>query len=549
MQLRQALRRGWSYLTLAGILLATYGAMALRGFNLGLYSDILAYIWHYETRGIRGGMNWLVVEHWERHLAGALASAPIQVLFPGNDDAWYAIALLIHFTNAFLLYFFFNYWQRRKHRILFFVAVLLFAFNALQVRPHIEFATGTHTKIALTLSIISLWAYIHYVRTHRQYLVLYNLSWFCFALAGAIYEQALFFFLLHPFLAALGEWGKPITAVRWRYGLRLILDMVPFGLFVVGYVYLLDVLFISSNSQPSPEYVVRQIWTGFNMALNPLAILEQSQLGWQGEWSLVAVGISSLAAFGLWYWWQKIETQVTDWWQIIVLGASVIILNLLNVAPTDFAISSAPRLIYVSAIGTGLIYAVLSSLIAVKIQSQKIGGVVFAFVPALMIGSGAAHFFQLQSFYLQRDNAREAVKAAIYEALPEWDEETPPYFIIITDVHPFDDLALYAQDIGFPYMFDLLYDTEGILADAVYTDITAPPQTSGQHIIATEDGIISPIRQDLRIDPARLVVVSYDSATQSAQILDAVPPDVLAAGNFYEEVPFDWQTNRDYLTN
>jgi len=547
MHFRALLQRVWSYLLLAFLLTGTYIAMAVRGFNLGLYSDVLAYIWHYKTRGTRGGMNWLVVEHWQRHLAGALASAPIQVMFPGNDDMWYAIVLAIHFVNAFLFFAFLDNWTRGKYRIIAFVGVLLFAFDTLQIDSHLTFATATHRKTSMLLTILFLWAYMRYVRSGRQRLVFYTFSLLAFSLGNAIYEQALLVFLLFPLFALYEDWGTDVVKPWWRYVLRVGFEMFPFGFFVLSYAYLIDVLFISSNVEALSGYIAQQIGGALNAMLNPIEVAQRVALTFEGVWLVIAVIFSLATAAILFIWSNRRQERQTAAWEFLLLGAGIMLLNVVSVATTDFTLTRAPRLIYTAGLGSGLLLAAVLDLIRQRIPQKQVANVIFAAFPALMIGTGAAQFFQLQAFYLQRDDAREAVKAAVYEALPEWDEETPPYFIIITDVHPFDDLALYAQDIGFPFMFDLMYGTEGILADAVYTDIEAPPQTSGQHIIATEDGIISPLRQDMRIDPARLVVLSYDSSSQTAQVLDAVPPEVLAEGNFYEEVPFTWETNRDYI--
>lgn len=532
---------------LGGLLLAMYTALAVRGFNLGLYGDVLAYIYHYETRGIRGGMNWLVTEHWHRHLAGALASAPIQVLFPGNDDVWYAIALAIHFLNALVFFAFLDYWMQGKLRPVLFAGALLFAFEILQIESHFIFATATHRKSALLMSIFSLWAYVYYVRTQRRHLLAYNASWALFMVAGAIYEQALFFFLLHPFLAVLEDWRKPVSQPRWCYGLRLLIEMLPYGFFILGYAYLIDVLFISSNVETTPAYILRQITGALNRIINPLIVVERISPAFQGGGLLLVMPLVVVVGVILY----RLQPENSDnrgaLLSLLLFGFGLALLNILGVSPTSFAIARAPRLIYPAALGMGLIFAVLLYWLGVVIPSKRIGRGVFAVGASMLIAAGVVRFFQLQTYYLERDAAREQVKAAVHEALPDWDVQTPPYLLVITDAHPSDELALYAQDINFPFMFDLMYGMEGILADAVYYDIDAPPETSGQHIIATEDGIISPLRPDLRIDPARLVVIAYDSTTDTAQVLERVPPEVVTAGNLHEEVPFDWETNDAYL--
>ena len=84
------------YLILALMLGLTYAALAARGFALGFYGDVTAYQFHYRFDGVIGGMNWLVAEHWQRHLLGALLSAPLHILAPSRYELWYALALGLH---------------------------------------------------------------------------------------------------------------------------------------------------------------------------------------------------------------------------------------------------------------------------------------------------------------------------------------------------------------------------------------------------------------------------------------------------------------------
>ena len=538
----------WVYLLLAGLLLAMYIAMAAIGFDLGLFGDVLGHIYRFETLGIRGGMNWLVTEHWERHLAGGLALAPVQVLFPENAPMWYAVSFAFHFLNALLFFTFLDDWLRGHYRPMTLLAALFFAIDPLAIVYHFEFATGTRFR-ALAFTFISLWAYLRYVRGNRDSLLLYNVSLFSFALGSAIYEQAIFFFLLHPIIAWAEDRGKPVQAPLWRYGWRLGVELVPFGLFVLAYVYLLDVLFISSNAETSVGYILRQFGAAFNLYFNPLVVFERLLEAWRGAWLLLGVGIAAPVAVFVWGWRarHRVERVPFTYLTLLVFSAGMAFLAVAAIAPTDFRIWGDARTLYGMSPGAVLLTLVLVDALLSRVPGKHITNGVYAVFAGVFIASGVMTFFQVQLHYRDREIARESVRQAVYAALPELHEDVLPYFILVTDRHPSDELWLYSQSWNFPFTFDLIYNTEGILADAVYYDIDLPPETSTQHIIATEQGILSPIRQGQYIDPARLVVIEYDSETETATVLEEVPPEVLAEGNFHEEVPFEWTTNPAYL--
>ncbi|MEL6270964.1 MAG: hypothetical protein AAFU54_03040 [Chloroflexota bacterium] len=547
MQRGALLQRLWPHATIGGVLLAMFGGLAVRGFNFGLYADVLVYIYRYQVHGTRGGMNWLVVDHWHRHLAGALVSAPLHVLFPPDDAPWFALAFFLHFLNAFVFFCFLYDWLRGKHKLLIFSAALIFAFDTLDIIYQYIYGTSSHQKFALTLAILSLWCYMRFVRNGRQQLMLYNASWFLFALGGSIYEQSLFFFMLHPFLAIVEEWQQPIAQPRRPYLIRLFNDMIPYGLFVLAYAYLLDVLFLSSRSNITVGHIVTQFVESFRIALFPVDIIGRMSFAWQGAWILLTAAVGLIAGVALWQWRKRTFTEQAPLMMIALFGFGISFLNVANIAPTDFNVNFDSRLIYAMSLGNSLLVIAAVDWVTRRIPNTRVHLAVFSIVLGVWIGSGVSYFFRQQHVFLTQDTVREQVRTAVHEALPMWDEETPPYLLILTDKHPQDDLFLFAQNNDFPFIFDLMYDTEGILADAVFYDIEKPPETSEQHIIATEDGIISPLRPDQRIDPDRLVVIAYDSETDTANVLDAMPEDALAGSNLHTEVPFDWETNRDYL--
>jgi len=70
------------YLITGTVLALLFAVIAARGFGWGMYKDVLAYEWHYETLGVRQGWRWLIHVHWTRHLLAGIVSAPIHLLFP-----------------------------------------------------------------------------------------------------------------------------------------------------------------------------------------------------------------------------------------------------------------------------------------------------------------------------------------------------------------------------------------------------------------------------------------------------------------------------------
>jgi hypothetical protein len=65
--------------------------------------------------------------------------------------------------------------------------------------------------------------------------------------------------------------------------------------------------------------------------------------------------------------------------------------------------------------------------------------------------------------------------------------------------------------------------------------------------VVEPEGIYSPLRPGVAIDPNRLVILYYDSQTQSAHVLDEVPAEMLATANIVERAPIEWRTNYDLL--
>jgi len=191
-----------------------------------------------------------------------------------------------------------------------------------------------------------------------------------------------------------------------------------------------------------------------------------------------------------------------------------------------------------------------------RVPDVVIHRVVFALVVAFLVSTGTTRMFQVQQNYLHEYESREAVKTAIFEAVPSWNGDTPPYLLIYSDSHPTRDLALHAQDVKFPLMFDMMYGVDGIAADAIYPDVPASSapapdvpgsRYNGPFIVVEPEGIYSPLQPGVPIDPQRLIILYYDSRTKTAQVVDEIPADVLANANIIERAPIEWRTNYDLI--
>jgi len=531
------------YLITGTVLALLFAVIAARGFGWGMYKDVLAYEWHYETLGVRQGWRWLIHVHWTRHLLAGIVSAPIHLLFPNNDAAWYAFATLVHFVNGILLFLLVDTLQRGKRPWLSFAVTLLFIFNSLQIFSHLDLGTGSHRKVAMGLTLLSTWCYLLYSRSNRQKRWFFYFSFALLAIANSIYEQSMLFFALHPIIAFPEDWMHFKDKSWWAYLNTIARDSFLFIAFNVFLVLLLASLFTStSNFELSVPYILGQIQIGFTRELNPLLILERLQPAFLASNILVTLIISGALLAGLFFWMKQDEVEQSDHTELswlAVVGFSIMFLNILNAAPTDFTLAWHERLIYISSAGVALLLAALIARFSSLIPTTVVQKAIFSLVFSVLIGSGFITFLEMQRGYLERDAIRVGVADAIEEAIPSW--EDVPYLLIISDLHPDDELHLNAQDINFPYTFDLLYDTEGILADVVFFDVSEA--NDFQMIRSTSDGIVSPLRPTEVIDPNRLVVLFYDSITDEVTILDRVPEDVLETGNFLIEEPIEWETN------
>lgn len=546
----QYLQSGWKPYLILGLMLGlTWVALAVRGFTLGFYGDVVAYQFHYRFDGVIGGMNWLIAEHWQRHLLGALFSAPLHILAPGRYDLWYALALGLHLMLGLVVFLLVDTLQSGQRRWLAFATALFFVFDTLQTPSNIEFATGSHGKAALILAALSLWSYIHFVRSKRQQLGWYMFNIATFILAVMAYEQSFFFFVLHPVIAFVEDRRRGAFSLNLRY-LRLTLrDSLLHVMVAAIVVYLLLSLFRGGNDnlQLTPSYILGQMADGFALLLSPIEITERLALAASMSqiWMIALLALAAVLFFGGWIWNAQDETSATPWtplWMML-FGLLLALLNLFNTAPTVWSFANHPRLLYASSIGSGMIWIGLLAW-AVDVH-RRIGGMVFALMMAVLLAPGISFLYEHQAVHLAKDKASRQAFQAIFDAIPQFADEAEPYLLLITDRHAEAALALHPRDVNFPHVFALHYGIREFRADAVlYNDDEAQKI---QQIQLRDAGIISPLSPQEAIGYDRVVVVSYDSRSRRAAILDRLPDDARRRGNFEIHADMPIETNWSLL--
>lgn len=538
----------------------TWLALVLRGLEFGFTGDLLDYAFHYDRLGTFGGMRWLVTEHLQRHLIAGLVSAPIAYLFPHQSAAWYAYLFFVHFVDAILVFFLGSTLLHGRYRWVSFAASLLFAFHVVQVPTLFDFPTGGHRTTALAFSLLSLWLYVLYRRRGpRDWL---ELSFIAYAIAILLYEQTVLFFLLHPVIAWLEDTRAGNARINLRWLLRLAVDSAAFPLFVVGYLFLLRVLFPpSSHLVTDPAFLLRQFGGGLTLTLGPAHLLA-TILSAIAVAPLLVLG-GGLVSFGLLAGMQRHTPPPTDAHArrdlagMTVIGLGLVLVSVLGVSPGQWLIVEHPRSVYAASVGLGYLVAGGLALLLSFLPAAAPRVVLFALAVAVFVGSGFSEFFIQQDVSQARTAIRNRFFDAIQTAIPAVDRDNPPYLLIYTDAHPTDDLWLYAQDNRFTYSFDWLYGTDDMPVDVIYANLDpalAPPESTpgsrynGQFIVVEPEGIYSPLKPFAAIDPDRLVIVAYDSVTGTAQVVDRLPDDIRAAANIVERAPIEWRTHPDMLT-
>ncbi|MBC7813528.1 MAG: hypothetical protein H7175_20385 [Burkholderiales bacterium] len=549
-----AVRRYWPYLLLMAVLALVWLAMALRGFNLGFTGDMLGFEYHYDSLGLWSGSRWLLDE-WERHLLGTIYSASIHQLFPGQSAAWYAMSFVMHFVVGSVMFLLSDTVLRGRWRWLSFAAALIFVFHTRQIQGHLELPTGGLRKTALALSLLSLWFHLLYVRKGRQQARWHELSLATFFVSVWMYEQTFLFFLLHPVIAYFEEtydvsergffgWLRQ----RWR---QLIADSFWYPPIVAVYLFLLKVLFPAGGfgTDVSPSAMLGEVSTALGLEFSSTEFAARILPTFQDDWLMLTLAAALLVFVGILLWRRsdKSTVQGRELWALLVISAALFAANLMSIAPTR--VGHDARALYPAAVGLALVVSGGLAWLCGRYLPARIGQAVFAAMVALLVSTGLTYTFQLQTDYIDANVTRQQVLSAIQDAVPDVDE--PPYLLILSDAHVDNDLRLNAQDINFPYTFDLMYDIDDAAADAIFYDLTeAPPEAdvhgsvyAGPYIVVEDEGIYSPLRPGQAIDPSRLIVVYYDSQTGTAIVLDEVPPEALVGANIVRRAGTPLRTN------
>ena len=544
------MQSGWrAYAVLALMLAAAYLALAARGFKLGFYSDIVAYQYHFELRGVVGGMNWLISEYWQRHLLGGLFAIPLHLFAPDRYDLWYALTLALHFLVGPFIFLLVDTLQCGQRRWLSLAAALLFVFDTLQTPSNIEFPTGWDHRIFLICALLSLWAYTRFVRERRQAPGWFMLSFLTYMLAIMIYEQSFFFFLLHPIIALVEERRNGQTGLTARHLWLHIRDALPYAFFLLIYVYLLRILFSGDSfaMSLSPEHLARQTAEGLAVAFNPLDLAGRlAQAAGSGQWWFVAaLALAIGATFLVWIPRSGDDSQRAVWTPPMLagLGFLLALLSVFNSAPTIMPLALHTRLLFAASLGQAVVLIGLFGWIAARYP--RIGAALFAVALAILLAPAISFFYEHQAIHLKRAQISERVFASIYAAIPDFAAGAEPYLLLVADRDPETELHLHPRDINFPRVFALHYGIENFRADAALFD--QGRSRNSADIQLTPDGIISPLRPGELIGYDRVIVVAYQSADSSVAVLDRLPDDVLQLGNFAIGAGLGVETNWSLL--
>ena len=546
-RLARTLERGKnSWIALCLVCAASFFTLAMRGFTLGFYGDVLNYHYHYHFDGLIGGMNWLVTSHWQRHLLGAVFSAPLHALAPDRYDLWYALALGTHFALGLVVFLLVDTMQGQRRRWLALAVSLLFLFDPLQTPSTLGFGTGTHRKAALLLALLALYAYVRFARGRRQQLIWYCINVACFTTALMIYEQSVFFFLLQPLIALVEDRKTGAYSRSPRYVWILARDVALHVFFALVYIYLLLILFPGGNSNLNlgVSHILRQFADGLALALGPLEYLErlafaaaQSQ-----AWLLGLLALVVAAVFGAWLTYGRDEADApssgwTPGW-LLIFGLALVLLNIAGTAPTHWDFGTHVRLLYASSVGSPLL--LMGALAWLMQRRQRLGRAATVLFLCLTLAPGISFLYEQQAQYLAEDRISSRVFQAIYRAIPAFADDAKPYLLLVTDADPQAELALHPGDTRFPYNFALHYGIRDFRADALLHNHATKYSGFGT-IKLTEAGIITPLAPHALISYDRLVVVGYDSAADRASVLERVPAEALVDANviFDEDVALE----------
>ena len=473
----------------------------------------------------------------------------MHVFFPGRYDVWYALALGIHFLLGPVIFLLIDTLQRGRRRWLAFALALLFIFDLLQTASNIMFPTGTDHRIFLFMALLSLWSYTLFVRGRRRELGWYIVSVLTYTVAIMTYEQSFFFLLLHPMIAIIEDRWTGAFSRSPRYLWTLLRDVLLQGCLLLIYIYLIMMLFSGRNfgMDLSLSHIAAQMLDGLALVFSPIGLLERmlDALA-MGQWWFI--GLLALFFFGLFYLWigeARADSDTRAWGPgtLIVFGGLMAALTALNSAPTTMPFAQNPRLLFGASVGAALVG--LGALAALVEAKRPLGRVIFAGSAALVLATGISSLYEYQALYWQQDRVSNRAYQAIWRAIPEFAAGAEPYLLLLADAHPEKALALHPRDVNFPKVFALHYGIPNFSADAILLDHAESDPVAQIQLRA--DGIVSPLKPQEIVSYDRLLIVSYNSGENSAQILDRLPADILQRGNFDIQTAVSLETNWSLL--
>lgn len=559
-------------LLLSAIILALFTVMALRGLELGYFGDLLNSRFLLDKLGVRGGIEWMAFTLGRRHILGSVQHGLMHVLAPDHSSIWYGSALLTQFLAAIPAYALVNSLLRGQRRWIAFGVALAFMLHVRQLYSPLDISTRAFINISFMAQLLSLWAYLHYVRDQRRSLWMRDVSLLLYFVALNLYETAALFFLLHPLLAWHEEYQqRRILSRDWLW--QMAKDNFWYGFILVAYLAFLLLYLPSDGVGTGLNSLSDRLFALLNAELHPLLFAERYAPAFAMPWLPLTLLLIAATALGI-GWWRsrhRTETALPDAAPVrstlglmIVLGVGMMVLNM-GVA-VQVNMTQDIRFVYPFAFGFTLAVVGLLALLAQSLPHRP-GTAVFAGGIALLAAPGVGVALDVQQQYLDAQAARSTILEAIFEAVPAIERDgsgATPYLLIFTD--PDETRQLYhdlrADDAYLPMLFEMEYGL-GINVDMVLYDVPdarchSEGQSAAQHLslcMVAQDGLLystlrPPYYHERTYQPGsteHLILLYYDADTQTAQVLDTGPPELLAQANIVERDPVDWQTNWDIL--
>lgn len=575
MQTKQSTNRAplqWhAVLPYAGLLVlmgGLLGAMSLIGFDMGLWGDNLQAEYSFGVKGTLEGMRFFALEHLRRHMLTTFRLASIVELFPAGDVKWYVTSVGLHLLNAFPLYALLNTILRGRWRWLSFSVAALFMVSLFIQFDILFFSTGSGIWLAFNVQLASFLVYIFYVRNERRVIFWRDVSLALFVLSLSLYETNALFFLLYPLLSLAESVPK---RSEWRtWILTLANDLIWFPVIMVFYYGVHTIFFPSHTFNTNITSGISRSFEALEKIVNPLPYLQTIQQAWTGEWVLVSLGTTAILSLVLFVWRrgsEPFEMGSTRLNMMLLVGLGLIVLPLPIAASTYiYGIPLSFRTMYAATAGSGILLIVLIAWGTNFIPNKTAKFATFALLMGALLGSSFTAFLQRQQQDYSQDSRRDVILAAIVEAIPDIEAGIveQPHIIMYTDEADVATVQkdLRALDLYLPLWFAIHYDIETMGFDLLsYVEPENRPAFANRHaseiidqayMIIEADGVYSTLRPFVPDGyapsaPENFIIVYYDAATQTAEVVSEVPDDMLERSNIVQKVPIDWQTNFDLL--